>query len=73
MLENLKVYIFAAEQQSLTRAAAELGMTIATVSRRVHELENNYSANCSIGQIGGSLSLLRGRLTMKKPLTSFMN
>lgn len=39
MLDNLKVFISAAEQQSLTSAAAELGMTIATVSRRVHELE----------------------------------
>ena len=39
MLDNLKVFICAAEQQSLTSAATELGMTIATVSRRVQELE----------------------------------
>ncbi len=39
MLDNLKVFISAAEQSSLTGAASELGMTIATVSRRVHELE----------------------------------
>lgn len=39
MLDNLKVFISAAEQKSLTGAAKELGMTIATVSRRVHELE----------------------------------
>lgn len=39
MLDNFKVFITAAEQKSLTNAAAELEMTIATVSRRVHELE----------------------------------
>lgn len=39
MLDNLKVFIVAAEQQSLTGAATKLAMTIATVSRRVHELE----------------------------------
>ncbi|WP_456295437.1 LysR family transcriptional regulator [Vibrio sp. AK197] len=39
MLDNLKVFISAAEQSSLTGAASELGMTIATVSRRVLELE----------------------------------
>lgn len=39
MLDNLKVFVTAAERLSLTSAAAALGMTIATVSRRVHELE----------------------------------
>lgn len=39
MLDNLKIFVAAAEQQSLTGAAASLRMTIATVSRRVYELE----------------------------------
>lgn len=39
MLDNLKIFISAAEQRSLSSAAADLGMTISTVSRRVHELE----------------------------------
>ncbi|MEC8011862.1 MAG: LysR family transcriptional regulator [Pseudomonadota bacterium] len=39
MLDNLRVFIAAVEQQSLTGAALALGMTIATVSRRVQELE----------------------------------
>lgn len=39
MLDNLRIFITAADQLSLTSAAAELGMTIATVSRRVQELE----------------------------------
>ncbi|MBD1574646.1 LysR family transcriptional regulator [Gilvimarinus agarilyticus] len=39
MLDNLKIFISAAEQRSLSGAAEDLGMTIATVSRRVNELE----------------------------------
>lgn len=39
MLDNLRVFITAAEQRSLTRTAAHLAMTVATVSRRVSELE----------------------------------
>ncbi len=39
MLDNLKVFISAAEQKSLTGAALELNMTIATASRRIQELE----------------------------------
>lgn len=39
MLDNLRVFVTAAEQRSLTRAAAQLAMTVATVSRRVSELE----------------------------------
>ncbi|MCW8128462.1 LysR family transcriptional regulator [Microbulbifer halophilus] len=39
MLDNLKIFINAADQQSLTNAAQALGMTVATVSRRVNELE----------------------------------
>lgn len=40
MLDNLNIFIAVAEQQSLSRGAQVLGMTIATVSRRLHELEN---------------------------------
>lgn len=43
MLDNLKVFITAAEQQSLTATAASLGMTLATVSRRVQELESQLA------------------------------
>ncbi|MEN8615746.1 helix-turn-helix domain-containing protein [Shewanella baltica] len=39
MLDNLKIFVAAAEQRSLTNAALSLGMTIATVSRRMSELE----------------------------------
>ena len=39
MLDNLKIFITVAELKSLTRGAESLGMTIATVSRRLHELE----------------------------------
>ena len=39
MLDNLRIFVVAAEQQSLSKAAEHLGMTLATVSRRVHELE----------------------------------
>lgn len=39
MLDNLKIFINAADQKSLTNAAQALGMTVATVSRRVNELE----------------------------------
>ena len=39
MLDNLKIFICAAEQKSLTRAAQSLGLTIAMVSRRVGDLE----------------------------------
>ena len=39
MLNNLKIFIAAVECQSLTEAAIELNMTVATVSRRVGELE----------------------------------
>jgi LysR family transcriptional regulator AphB len=39
MLDNLKIFICAAEHQSLTDAATRLGMTVATVSRRLRELE----------------------------------
>ena len=39
MLDNLKIFIAVAEQQSLTSGAEHLGMTIATVSRRISELE----------------------------------
>lgn len=39
MLDNLKVFITAAEHNSFTQAAAELSMTLATVSRRINELE----------------------------------
>lgn len=39
MLDNLKVFICAAEQRSLTKASHTLGIPIATVSRRVIELE----------------------------------
>ncbi len=39
MLDNLKIFINAADQQSLTNAAHTLGMTVATVSRRVSDLE----------------------------------
>lgn len=44
MLDNLKVFIFAAEKQSLSGAAAELGMTVATVSRRMQELEHQLKS-----------------------------
>lgn len=40
MLDNLKIFIAVAELQSLSRGAESLGMTLATVSRRLHELEN---------------------------------
>lgn len=39
MLDNLRIFITAAEQGSLTETAKILSMTIATVSRRVTELE----------------------------------
>jgi DNA-binding transcriptional LysR family regulator len=39
MLDNLKIFATAAEHGSLTKAADALGMTVATVSRRVGELE----------------------------------
>lgn len=39
MLDDLKIFIAAAESQSLTTAAEKLGMTIATVSRRIAALE----------------------------------
>lgn len=45
MLDNLKVFITAAERKSLTNAAEELKMTVATVSRRVHELEKQLGCD----------------------------
>ncbi|MGO2073696.1 MAG: LysR family transcriptional regulator [Pseudoalteromonas sp.] len=39
MLDNLKLFVCAAQQLSLSKAALKLNMTIATVSRRIHELE----------------------------------
>jgi DNA-binding transcriptional LysR family regulator len=39
MLDNLRIFACAAEHGSLTKAASALGMTVATVSRRVGELE----------------------------------
>lgn len=44
MLDNLKIFINAADQQSLTNAAHALGMTVATVSRRVNELEKELGS-----------------------------
>ncbi|MGP9808759.1 LysR family transcriptional regulator [Halomonas sp. AOP12-C2-37] len=38
-LDDLKIFIVAANQHSLTAAAAQLNMTIATVSRRISALE----------------------------------
>ncbi len=39
MLDDLKIFIVAADTKSLTAAADKLGMTIATVSRRIAALE----------------------------------
>ncbi|MGO2012651.1 MAG: helix-turn-helix domain-containing protein [Pseudoalteromonas sp.] len=39
MLDNLKLFVCAAQQLSLSKATLKLNMTIATVSRRIHELE----------------------------------
>ncbi|MCP8897785.1 LysR family transcriptional regulator [Gilvimarinus xylanilyticus] len=44
MLDQLKVFITAAEQRSLTGAAETLDMTLATVSRRVSDLEHQLGA-----------------------------
>lgn len=41
MLDNLRVFITAAEKSSFTQAAADLSMTVATVSRRINELEQD--------------------------------
>lgn len=46
MLDHLKVFTVAVEQQSMTGAAEALDMTVATVSRRISELE---------GQLGCAL------------------
>lgn len=44
MLDDLKIFIVAADAKSLTAAADKLGMTIATVSRRIAALENTLEA-----------------------------
>lgn len=44
MLDNLRIFIAAVEQGSLSGAAAALDMTIATVSRRVSELEKSLGS-----------------------------
>ncbi len=41
MLDNLKIFVTAVEQKSLSGAAPLLRMTVATVSRRVYELEKH--------------------------------
>ena len=74
MLDNFKVFITAAEQKSLTNAAAELEMTIATVSRRVHELEKQlgcelfHRSNKGLTLTPAGQSVLRGN-----PLALSMN
>ena len=44
MLDDLKIFIVAADAKSLTSAADKLGMTIATVSRRIAHLEQTLGA-----------------------------
>lgn len=44
MLDDLKIFIVAAEAKSLTAAADKLGMTIATVSRRIAHLESTLGS-----------------------------
>lgn len=44
MLDDLKIFIVAAETKSLTATADKLGMTIATVSRRIASLENTLGS-----------------------------
>ncbi len=41
MLNELKIFVVTAEEGSLTAAAARLGMTVATVSRRISGLEEH--------------------------------
>ncbi|GAA5509710.1 LysR family transcriptional regulator [Novipirellula caenicola] len=41
MLDNFKAFVAAAEHGSFTSAARSMGMTISTMSRRVHELESH--------------------------------
>ncbi|NWO04694.1 MAG: LysR family transcriptional regulator [Alteromonadaceae bacterium] len=41
MLDNVRIFVVTAESRSLTKGAIKLGMTIATVSRRLNELEKN--------------------------------
>lgn len=44
MLDDLKIFITAADTKSLTAAADKLGMTIATVSRRIAALETTLGS-----------------------------
>ncbi|SBT17748.1 HTH-type transcriptional regulator DmlR [Marinomonas gallaica] len=44
MLDDLKIFITAAQTKSLTATAEKLGMTIATVSRRIANLENTLGS-----------------------------
>ncbi|SBS29009.1 HTH-type transcriptional regulator DmlR [Marinomonas aquimarina] len=44
MLDDLKIFIVAADTKSLTATAEKLGMTIATVSRRIASLESTLGS-----------------------------